>query len=526
MGVILASETAKWAITLIVSIPITLILVYGLFLGDGTIWEHVVKHSLLGWTFNTFVVIAICGFLILITAVPVAWIVSNYQFAGRTLFEWTLILPLAIPGYVSAIAYADLLGVAGPIQSFIQNSFGLTAQEYWFPDIRSAAGCAFVLASNLFPYVYLTSRAAFIHQASDSIEASRTLGASQRRIFVRVALPSAIPGIVAGLSLALMETASDYGAANFLGVNTLTTGLVRTWQNFGDISVAARIACLLIFIAFFLRTTLNFGTRNRGREGNNSRWRSQTKIYTSNVSAVVFSLFCLTLLLWGFVLPAGRLLWVALESWEYIDHVGEAMKNTMLLATLGTIGTISVGFIVVFGSSMANRIASIASTAGYATPGAVLAIGTIIVVGSLKLPLYGFTAVLILVWVYVCRFSAVGIESIQASLKQAPDGLIDAARTLQVRPLRRILNVDLRIALPGILVGILVVFVEILKELPATLILRPFNWDTLAVKAYSYASDDRLEASALPCVLIIMAGLIPVSILCRQLSKSRLGNEV
>ena len=516
-------DLPKWVITLLISTPIVLIIFNGIFLGGGDVWHHVVHNSLLGWTFNTALVIVLCGTFILISAVPAAWIVTNYNFYGRALFEWSLILPLAIPGYVSAIAYADLLGVAGPIQTLIQDWFGLRSNDYWFPDVRNVLGCAFILAGNLFPYVYLTSRAAFVNQTSDSIEASRTLGASRSTIFTRIAIPTALPAIIAGLSLALMETAADYGAADFLGVNTLTTGLVRTWQNFGDVNVAARIACILILIAIILRTFLNYSARSRGTEDNNTRWRNYNRTSLSPKHSILLFLFCTIILCWGFLIPVARLVWVSVENFEFVSRVGEALKNTLLLSLIGTLLTILIGLGLSFGTSWAGRIAKGMATAGYATPGAVLAIGAIIVAGFFKMPLAGLTAVFILAWVYSCRFTAVGIESINASLQQTPAGIIEVARTMNIRPIRRILNVDAKFALPGILVGTLVVFVEILKELPATLILRPFNWDTLAVRAYSYASDDRLDASALPCVLIILAGLIPVSILCRQLALSRPG---
>lgn len=523
MGVIQVSDLPKWAVTILVSIPIVLVIGNGIVFGGGEIWQHVLKHSLSSWALNSALVIIFTGLFTLIAAVPSAWLVTYYDFQGRAIFEWSLILPLAIPGYVSAIAYTDLLGVAGPIQSLIQNSLGLTAKEYWFPDVRNTIGCAFVLASNLFPYVYLTSRAAFIHQTSDAIEASRTLGATQSQIFFRIALPTALPAIIAGLSLALMETAADYGAADFLGVNTLTTGLVRTWQNFGDVNVAARIACVLILIAVMLRITFNFGFRNRGAEDNNARWRSSTNVNLSTSYSVISTLYCTLILLWGFLIPVSRLVWLSLENFEAISNIGVAARNTVFLSLIGTLVTILFGLLLVFGSSLAGRIAKLATTSSYATPGAVIAIGAIIIASSFKIPLAGISAILILAWVYACRFATVGIESINASLQQTPAGIFEVARTLETRPLRRILKIDARLALPGILVAILVVFVEILKELPATLILRPFNWDTLAVRAYSYASDDRLGVSALPCLLIIFAGLIPVSILCRQLANSRHG---
>lgn len=523
MGVIQILDLPKWAITLLISTPIILIIINGIFFGGGDVWQHVVNNSLLGWTFNSALVIVLCGMFVLISAVPAAWIVTNYNFYGRAFFEWSLILPLAIPGYVAAIAYADLSGVAGPIQTLIQAKFGLRANDYWFPEVRNVMGCAFILAGNLFPYVYLTSRAAFVNQTSDSIEASRTLGASQSRIFLQIGIPTALPAIIAGLSLALMETAADYGAADFLGVNTLTTGLVRSWQSFGDVNVAARIACILILIAVILRTVLNNSFRSLGTEDNNTRWRNQKRLTPSKRQSIFLFLFCAIILAWGFLIPVTRLIWLSVENLEYVSRVGEALKNTLLLSSIGTLVTVIIGLALVFGTSLAGRIANWVATAGYATPGAVLAIGAIIVAGFLNMPLAGFTAILILAWVYACRFTAVGIESINASLQQTPAGIIEVARTMNIRPIRRILNIDVRFALPGILIGTLVIFVEILKELPATLILRPFNWDTLAVRAYSYASDDRLDASALPCVLIILAGLLPVSILCRQIALSRPG---
>lgn len=513
--------------------PILVAGLAGLFLGGGTAWNEIGPVRLLVHTGNTLLLIGLGGALMLLTAVPAAWLVTMHRFPGRAIFEWLLILPLAAPGYVLAYAYADLSGVAGPVQSLLREITGLPARAYWFPDMASLPGAAYVLAAGLYPYVYLAARAAFMTQSVCALEAARTLGASPWRRFFRVALPGARPAIAAGLALALMEIAADYGATSFLGVQTLTVSLFSNWKAYGDATAAARLALVLMLIVFALQAIERVQRGRAGVEATSLRWRTLSREPLSRAAGLGAALFCTGMFLWGFGLPVTRLVWLALEHRESVAPVGDALRNTVLLAAMGT----AIAFLLAIIFALTQRAGSafgetarLVAASGYAMPGAVLALGALIVTGSLTRWgwLGGLTApvaITALLWVYASRFTAAGASALDAALARAPDSMRHAARALGAGPLRRAMRIDLPIASAGAAAGALILFVEILKELPATLMLRPFDWDTLAVRAHAYASDERLAAAALPSLLITAAGLLPVILLSRKLSQSRPGES-
>ena len=265
-----ASDGPAFLAGLVIAVPVAATLIAGLVFGGGETWNHIRDTLLAGYFLGTVGMLVLTGLLILALAVPAAWLVTMYRFPGRGLFEWLLILPLAAPGYVLAYAYGDLMGVGGPIQAALRNATGWSARDYWFPDIHSLPGLAFVLALTLYPYVYLTARAAFISQSVCSLEAARSLGASAARRFWTVALPAARPVIAAGLALSLMEAAADYGAAEYLGVPTLTYGIVRAWTSFGEPATAARLALVLLTLVLGL---VLFERWSRGRRGDHALHR-------------------------------------------------------------------------------------------------------------------------------------------------------------------------------------------------------------------------------------------------------------
>lgn len=512
---------------LLLAAPILAAALSGLLAGGTETWNHVLATGLLGDTLRTLAMLALTGALILLAAVPAAWLITMYSFPGRAVFEWLLILPLAAPGYVLAIAYSDLFDVAGPVQSALRDATGWAARDYWFPDINSLPGLCMVLAGALFPYVYLTARAAFTTTSLCAIDAARTLGASPLSVFTRVAVPAARPAIVAGLALALMEAAADYGAADFLGVQTLTVALFRTWSSFGDAATAARMAILLLLIALGLQWLERRQRGAAGVEATSKRWQKLERPRLSPLYGWAAAAFCAALFATGFALPIARLVWVAVEAREPVASFADALFNSLLLAGMGAAVCFGLALLIALApksQSAGSRIARIAASGGYAVPGAVLALGGLIVLQQFSLGLVGPVAILTLIWVYATRFTAAGVEPIQAALERAPASMRDAARALGVSGLVRVWRVDLPIALPGALVAALILFVEVLKELPATLMLRPMNWETLAVRAYAYASDERLAASALPCLMITAAGLGPVLLLSWRLSRARPGD--
>lgn len=504
------------------------VLIAGLVYGGGETWDHVRNNLLLGYMGGTIGTLIITALLILFFAVPTAWLVTMYNFPGRKVFEWLLILPLAAPGYVIAYAYSDLLGVGGPIQSSLRDITGLSARDYWFPQIRSLPGLAYILALTLFPYVYLTARAAFISQSVCALEAARSLGAGPMRSFISVALPAARPAIAAGLALALMEAAADYGAAEQLGVPTLTFGIVRSWTSFGDPAAATRLALVLITLVLSCLLLERWNRGGAKSQQSSIRWRRLHAAPLPPIAGLCATLICASLFLLAFALPVGRLIWLSAEAQSDLAPIGGALRNSLILAGCGAALAFCLALII----AMARRshrfsaiFARFAASTAYAIPGAVLALGALIVMSILSLTLTGVAAILALAWVYASRFTTSGAEPMIAALDRAPASIGYAAESLGASPLRRAREVDLPIAMSGAWAGALILFVEALKELPATLMLRPFNWDTLAVRAHAYAIDERLEAAALPSLLITMAGLLPVILLSRQLSRARPGGE-
>ena len=513
---------------LVIGVPIVTTLLIGAFAGGGDIWAHISSTFLWTYFVNTVSIMALMVIIICLVAIPAAWFVTMYQFPGRGLFSWLLILPLAAPGYVLAYTYADLTGVVGPLQSALRLATGWSARDYWFPNIRSLTGCAYVLSMALFPYVYLAARAAFQTQSVAALEAAKSLGAGSAARFFYVALPGARPAIVAGLALALMEAGADYGAADFLGVQTLTVGVFRAWTSFGDPAAGARLAIILVAMTSFL---LWLERRQRGLRGYQTsarRWAVLNRSRLYGLKAIGATGFCSIIFLISFALPIGYLILRAIDTEVQAPQIGSAAVNSLWLATLGALATFVIALIIALAAREKNRIARLAihvSTWGYAIPGAVLALGAVYSLVAAGYPLSGVAALVLLTLVYISRFSAVGIQPIQAALERAPESYSHAARSLGANSFRRMLKIDLPLIAPGAAVAALILFVEILKELPATLMLRPFNWDTLAVRAYNYASDERLAAAAIPSLAITMAGLIPVLALSWRMSQNVSGTK-
>lgn len=514
------------AVTALLALPLAIALLGGLFAGGGETWRHVLETQLLSSTTTTLFVLVLTGSLVLAMALPAAWLVTMYEFPGRGVFEWLLILPLAAPGYVLAIAYSDLLGVAGPLQSFIRDVTGLGARDYWFPDIHSAIGLSLILAAALFPYVFITARAAFTTTSICTLDAARTLGARPWTLFWQVGVPTARPAIAAGLALVLMEAAADYGAAAFLGVRTLTVGLFRAWASFGDAATAARMAVILFLLAIALQWLERRQRGTRGSEATSKRWQTLSRKPLRGGAALAAAGFCVALFALGFAIPVLRLIWLSLEAGAPAIALTDALVNSVLLAGIGAGLAFLLALTIALGLHNKRPMAGLgrlAAAGGYAVPGAVLALGAIIALGSLSIGLAGPVALAALVWVYLCRFTAAGTGPLEAALARAPASMDRAARSLGAGPARRLLRVDLPVAMAGAFAAALILFVEILKELPATLMLRPFNWETLAVRAYGFASDERLAEAALPCLMITLAGLLPVILLSAGLARARPG---
>lgn len=445
-----------------------------------------------------------------------AWLVSLCAFPGRGAFEWLLVIPLAAPSYVLAYAYTSLTWAGGPIPV----------------PVRGLWGASFIYAIGLYPYVYLAARAAFASQSACALEAARTLGAPPGALFLRVAAPLARPGLVAGGALAMMEIAADYGAAHHFGLTTLSTAIFRAWYAHQSAHGAVQIAAVLLLAAIVF---LAIERRARGRAsfaGGSSRWRPLPRYQLSPIAGAGAAAFCTALVILGAVLP---LAWLARLAWLHGDvaDVARPFVNTLLLAGVGALVTLALAAVIAVSArrgGVLGKLSLFAAGMGYAAPGAVLALGAFSLFALLRGwgLLAGVSVALALptlIWAYAARFAAAGAQPIDAGLARLPKGLDASARILGAGPARRLWRVDLPIAAPSLAAAALILFVDIVKELPATLIIRPFNFDTLAVVAYSYASDEQLMRAAAPALLIFLAGLAPILILSHGIARARAGTR-
>ncbi|MCR9222693.1 MAG: iron ABC transporter permease [Hyphomonas sp.] len=507
----------------LVGLPVLVAVYTGLTAGGGETWDHILNNRLVPYTLTTLIVLAVSAVMMLGLAVPAAWLTSLYEFPGRRFFSWALILPLAMPGYVMAYAWADLMGVAGPLQASIREMTGWSARDYWFPNLFSAPGLAFVLASALFPYVYITARAAFTMQSLATLEAARSLGTPPLGLFWKVGLPVALPTILAGVSLALMEAAADYGAADFLGVQTLGVGIVRSWMSFGQADTAARLALMLIFIASAFLISARVFQGQRGSQQTSKRWLTPRRTPLPAIWGAAASLLCASILLLCFAAPVLRLIWLVVETRAATQDLWPLLRTTLLLGAMGTLGAFTAALVFTLATKRSGALrfgARMVAAAGYAAPGVVLGLGALYILKVSGQALSGSIAIGFLLWIYVSRFTSAGVEPLQSTIDRLPKSLDDATRSLGVRGVRQLFRVDLPLLAPGAIAAGLILFVEILKELPATLMLRPFGWDTLAVQAHAYATDERLPQATLPSLLIVLAGLIPVILLSWRLSRT------
>ena len=509
--------------------------------GTSATWGHLAQTVLPEYIFNSLWLCLGVGAGVATLGATTAWLNAMHDFPGRRFFEWALVLPLAMPAYVMAYVYTDFLQFVGPLQSALRETFGWRHGDYWFPDIRTLPGAILMFVCVLYPYVYLLARAAFIERASGMLEAARTLGMGPWRAFFSVSLPLARPAIVAGVALALMETLADYGTVAYFAVNTFTTGIYRAWFSLGDRVAAAQLAAMLLAFVLFLLMAERI-SRGRARYNNTTgRNRPMAGARLRGVAAMLASIGCLLPLLLGFVLPAFLLLRMALLEGD--AQFGERFlllsRNSFLLAGMTSLIAVLLALLLAYAarlskSSLAtglNRLVGL----GYAVPGAVIAVGVLIPVTRLDnwlaaqwevwfgsnpgLLLTGGIAAL--VYAYLVRFLAVALHTVEASLAKITPGMDDAARSLglgQGATLRRVHAPMLR---GSLFTAGLLVFVDVMKELPATLVMRPFNFDTLATQAYTLASDERLAEASTASLAIVAVGLLPLIALSRQVSRAR-----
>ena len=529
------------AIATLIAIPILFVL-SSIFTDSGEVWSHLVETVLGRYISNSLWLMVGVAVGVSTLGISTAWLVTMCRFPGKKFWEVALLLPLATPAYLLAYIYTDLLDYYGWVQRTLRGIFGWqSAQDYWFPDVRSLGGAIAMLILVLYPYVYLLARVSFLEQSATTLEASRSLGCSPWKSFWAIALPLARPAITAGLALALMETLNDFGTVQFFGVETFTTGIYRTWFGLGEPQAAAQLAAILmLFIAGLL--LLEKWSRHQAKYYQTSNNYAKPNLYELNWRSSILSIFiCATPILFGFVLPVGVLLNMAinrpqakfrLEFWEFAQH-------SFVLSSLTATLAVAIALILAYGQrlnqTLLMRFGIRVAALGYAIPGSVIAVGILIPIGKLDNAIANFmkaqfgisTGLLLsgtifaLVFAYLVRFLAVSFGAVETSLGKIKPTLDDASRSLGNSPIKTLIQVHTPLMWSGLLTAAMLVFVDVMKELPATLVIRPFNFDTLAIKVYQYASDERLVEASVPALAILFVGLIPVIFLSWQIAHAR-----
>jgi iron(III) transport system permease protein len=530
-------------LSLIAAAPLLAIAIMALH-SSGDIWPHLIENVLPGAVQRTLVLMAGVAAIALVTGTGTAWLVTMYRFPGRSLFQWLLLLPLAMPTYIIAFCYIELFDYSGEVQTALRQIFGWqSARDYWFPDIRTLPGAIFVIGAVLYPYVYITARASFIAQSICVIEASRSLGRSASETFWQIALPLARPALAAGTALALMETLNDIGAVEFFGVQTLTVAVYDTWLDRGSLAGAAQISCVMLLFVLAvlgLERALRSGRRFHHTTG---KYRDLPEEVLSRWKGAFASLACALPILVGFVLPTYVL------AGDAVAHLAASLTEEFWRAAMHSLGLslaaalLSVIFAVILAygrrqtQSRFVQIVSFVPAVSYAVPGTVLAIGLLIPLAGLDntiddaaRSLFGVSTGLIfsgsafaIVVAYTIRFLAASLGSVEAGLSKISRNIDAAGRTLGASVSHMLWRVHLPLLRPALGAAALIVFVDSMKELPATLLLRPFNFDTLATHVYTLASLYRYEEAGLSALTIVVISLVPVLFLHGILARSRPG---
>jgi iron(III) transport system permease protein len=510
------------------------------------VWRHLAQTVLTDYVTGSLLLALSVGAGTLVVGTGTAWLVTLCRFPGRAMLSFALLLPLAFPAYVIAYGYTGLLDYAGPVQTLLRNATGWGLGDYWFPEIRSLPGAAVLMTLVLYPYVYLLARAAFIEQSACVIEVSRTLGCTPWQSFHRVALPLARPAIVGGMALAVMETLSDYGTVQHFGVPTLTTGIFRLWLGMGEAAAAAQLSALLL-VAVFVVLMIERASRGARKFAHTTgRYRPLPRFQLQGGRAALAMLACGLPVLLGFAIPALALAgWTGAttEYWWRPEFLTLA-RNSFTLAAVAATLAVAVALLLCYAQridrTMAMPLLVRLATLGYAIPGAVVAIGVLIPlagfdnwVDRIMRAQFGVSTGLILsgtivavTFAYLVRFLPMALHGIESGLAKITPNMDDAARLLGRSPIGTMRAVHVPIMRGSVLTAALLVFVEVMKELPATLILRPFNFDTLAVRAYELATDERLVEASSAALAIVIVGILPVVVLARAIARSRPGTDV
>ena len=537
----------RWAVllpALLLALPVVVIFA-SVFSPQTEIWLHLRQTVLADYVLNSLLLAGGTGLGALLLGTGSAWLVSQYQFVGRRVLQWLLLLPLAMPAYIIAYTYTGMLDFAGPLQTSLRELTGWRYGDYWFPEIRSLGGAILMLSLVLYPYVYMLARTAFYEQSASLFEASRTLGLTPRQHFWRVALPLARPAILTGTALAMMEAFADYGTVQYFGVTTFTTGIFRTWFGMGNQAAAAQLAAMLTGFVLVLLLLERWSRRKIRYYHQGQRSQAANLRRLTAMRQLGLLLLCCLPVLFGFVVPALQLCSWALSNYQVTlnQQFASLVWNSFTLAALAAVLAVLLALLFAYGKRLRRdalvqvpvRLAAL----GYAVPGTVIAIGVMLPLAYLDGRIdawaeqwFGVRTGLIfsgtlfaLLLAYSVRFLAVSLHSVETGLERIKPSMDNAARSLGFTPLQVLQKVHVPLLRSSVLTALLLVFVDVLKELPATLILRPFNFNTLAVRTYELASDERLADAALPALAIVLVSLLPVILLARSVDSSLKGKH-
>lgn len=506
-------------------------------LGDNQgIFPHLANTVLGRYILNTLILMLGVGFVALLFGVSTAWLVCRYQFFGSHVLSWLLILPLAMPAYIIAYAYTDFLEYAGPVQSWLRDIFGWqSAKEYWFFDVRSRSGAIITMGAVLYPYVYILARTAFQQTSMRLFEVARMSG---QNMFRAVGLPLARPAIIAGLSLVLMEVLSDFGTVEYFGVETLTLGIFNVWLGMNNMPAAAQLALIAFMFILALLVLERWARSGRSFENTAGAARGVPKQPLRGRNAIASFLWCLLPVSLGFIVPVlilGEFILSGIDAVilrQLPALVGQSLSVAAGTSVLIVIVSVIIVIITNFEMGRIGRALSGLSATGYAFPGTILALGVLFFLTQLEAAWQAFGRLFaivempnliigtigVLIFGYMVRFQAVGFGAINAGIKRMPADMMSASRSLGYGFFPSVRQIILPLLRPSMVAALLLVFVDVMKELPMTLLLRPFNFDTFATFTYQYANEEMLEQAGLPALLIVIAGLVPVLVANKTLS--------
>ncbi|MCS6116564.1 ABC transporter permease [Shewanella baltica] len=539
LGLARSWSLAGYAVATILVLPLVALILQALQ-PDEAVFGHLMATVLPTYIINSLLLIFWVSLGALLLALPCAWLMARCEFVGRRYLQWALLLPLAMPGYIVAYVYTDLLDYAGPVQRSLRSIFGWSSpQDYFFPDIRTLGGAACMLSLVLFPYIYLLARTAFMEQSLSLAHASRIMGCSPWQSFWRLSLPMARPALAVGVALVAMETAADFATVNYFAVPTLTTAVYDTWLGYGNLTAAAKLSAIILLVVFSLIGFERFARRKQQLFQKQSRIQASDLYRLSTVQTAVALSFCATLLLLAFLLPFGILLSYAIgyfeQSWD--ESFWQLSLNSLSLALITSLICCLIALLLMFVRRISPRssdaLPSRLASTGYALPGTVLAIGVLVPLTVLDFAINDLAdllglngpgliltgSVVALIFAFCVRFVAIAIGSVESSYKRISPSLDMVSLTMGQGPRQLLQRVHLPLLGKGLFAGALLVFIESMKELPAALLLRPIGFENLATYVFQFVSDEKLEHGALAAIVIVLVGLVPLIYLNRSLEQ-------